>query len=53
MKVRVLERLPQLWADVHPSHAGYVPNLVGLAGWIVLLLIAAGTIGYVAVAILK
>jgi hypothetical protein len=23
-----------LWVDVHPSHAGFFPNLVGLATWV-------------------
>jgi len=52
MKMRVLERLPHLWADVHPTHAGYVPNLVGLAAWLALALIAIGALGFVAVTIL-
>ncbi len=52
MKMRVLERFPHLWADLHPSHAGYFPNLVGLAAWIVLLLIVVGGLGFLAVVLL-
>lgn len=32
----------RVWADIHPSHAGFLPNLLGLLGWIAVLMVMIG-----------
>jgi len=45
---RFLSRLPgMLWVDVHPSHAGYFPNLVSLVTWVVLLVLMIGSLAFI------